>query len=129
MVEARREDHDQLIDRARTTARQMAKAAAGRETTVNAEMPLSLFFDISKMLEQLADAATLPSRPDRETAALRRIAELDIRSGSELLELGAWKRIASELQAIAQEALGRARTSFDSARRSRDDARSGGIGY
>jgi hypothetical protein len=45
-------------------------------------------------------------RLDALGASLHRIANLQVRGAAELLERGDWKRIASELQAVAQEALG-----------------------
>ena len=93
-----------LLEKARNTARQMYAAAEGRDPAINVEMPLSLFTTIADMLEQLVQVAE-GDRSGRAQVALKRIAGLDIRSAGELLELGAWKRITSQLQAIAQETL------------------------
>jgi hypothetical protein len=100
----------ETLERARHIAGQMAKAAEGRDENTNAEMPLALFVDISAMLRRLSDEiANRTVDPGVEAKALQRIADLDIRSATMLLEMNAWKRIAGELQAIAQETLGRPR--------------------
>ena len=97
----------ETIERARQLADRMAKAAAGRDGDINAEMPLALFVDISSLLQRLSDEATVAKGGQgRSERALQRIADLDIRSAQSLLEMNAWKRIAGELQGIAQEALG-----------------------
>lgn len=104
---------DELVDRAKIISRQMAEAASGREQTANAQMPLDLFITISDVLGRLAiEVEGHKILPSIETRALTRIADLDIRGATELLELGAWKRIAAELQTIAQETLGRTKASL-----------------
>ncbi len=101
---------DELVDRAKVISRQMAEAANGREQTASAQMPLDLFVTISDVLNRLAmEVEGRKTSPSIETHALTRIANLDIRGATELLELGAWKRISAELQAIALESLGRAK--------------------
>ena len=103
------------VAEATSLACKMIEAAAERDPDTNVQMPLVLFSRIAQILHELAADQAPPSpRPaqEKQQAALDRIANLDIRGARELLELGAWKKIASELQAIAQEATNRPRAPF-----------------
>lgn len=122
----------ETIERARQLADRMAQAAAGRDGNISAEMPLSLFVDISSLLQQLSDEATdRKGGQGRSERALQRIADLDIRSAQLLLEMNAWKRIVGELQAIAQDALGQPTrpTRYAPDGDGRDDAGPTGLRY
>ncbi|WP_076072130.1 hypothetical protein [Sphingomonas montana] len=108
----------------------MTEAARGRDENVNAEMPIALFVDISALLERLSNEV-VDRKPgeNRHERALQRIADLDIRSASLLLEMNAWKRIVAELQAIAQDTLGQPRRPARYTPPSDDDESGPGLRY
>lgn len=101
---------DKLVEAAHSTAKRMAATAEGKPETTAFNLPMNSFKGVAGMLEQLsARIAAQQQLLAARTAALDRIAHLEIRGATELLELRAWRRIADELQAIAQDAIGEPR--------------------
>ncbi len=96
----------ELTALAQAATAQMRTTVEGVGQDEVVRMSSGSFAAITALLGQLAvAAATRDGDAASRDRALSRIARLDIRGGRELVELGAWKKIAEEFQAIAQEAV------------------------
>jgi uncharacterized protein YigA (DUF484 family) len=91
---------------ARETAIGLGAVARGKAETHTLESDAKTFKGIARILdglnEQLEERDALV---DKLVAMHRRIADLQIRGATQLLEQQNWRKIATELQAIAQEAI------------------------
>lgn len=95
-----------LVAAAREAARGMGRIAADKPDETLLKTNAHTLRSVAGILTGLAaEMSRRPSTAERAHRALERIAALQIRGGAELLEHGDWKKIASELQAIAQDAL------------------------
>jgi len=96
-----------LVAAAAEAARGMGEVAGSKPNETPLHSDARTFRGLATMLTGLAEEA---NRREQKLSALnamlRRIANLEVRGATELLERGDWKRITAELQAIAQEALG-----------------------
>ncbi|MFW2828661.1 hypothetical protein [Sphingomonas sp. ID0503] len=96
--------------RLRTAARQaaagMSAAAKGKPEEAALESDVRTFNGIAQMLEGLSKEVDERDKMIEKLKRMHhRIAELEIRGAAELFEKNDWRKIAGELQAIAQEAL------------------------
>ncbi len=99
-------NEDKLFEFATGAAVKMREAVRGHSKEAVAHATAGSLDAIASMLEALTtDIKRRRAQHARLVTALRRIADLEIRSAGELLERGDWKRIAGELQAIANEAI------------------------
>jgi hypothetical protein len=96
-----------LVAAAAEAARGMGEVAGSKPNETPLRSDARTFRGLATMLTGLVEEARRrDQRLDALGASLHRIANLQVRGAAELLERGDWKRIASELQAVAQEALG-----------------------
>ncbi len=95
-----------LVSAATKTAEGMGQVAGDKPDKTPLKSDAHTFRGIATMLQSLSTEA----RSVNETVAqfrrtLQRIAALEVRGATELIERGDWKKVVSELQAIAQDAL------------------------
>lgn len=100
-----------LLNKITAQAAEMAAGlrgvAEGKEPTTVTHSDARTFANLASMLSTLALVVSeAKADVDRRTVALDRVANLRIRDATGLLEKQDWKKIATELQSIAQEALG-----------------------
>jgi hypothetical protein len=106
---AEQDRFDMLVAAASEAARGIGEVAGAKPNEAPLQSDARTFRGIATMLTGLcAEASQREEKVCALTAKLRRIANLEVRGAGELIEQGNWKRIASELQAIAQEALNQA---------------------
>ena len=96
-----------LVSAATKTAEGIGKVAGDKPDQTPLKSDAHTFRGIATMLNTLSAEA----RATNESCAqlrrtLQRIAMLEVRGATELIERGDWKKIVSELQSIAQDALG-----------------------
>jgi hypothetical protein len=105
-TETRPDPATRLRIAARQAAAGMDAVAKGKADATKLESDARTFNGLVRVLTGLADEV---DERDAIIARLlsmhRRIADLEIRSGALLVERGDWHTIASEFQAIAEEAL------------------------
>jgi len=101
----------ELVAKARKAADGMRQVATGKAPDAETRSDAKSFARLADMLTSLSTAAAdNEARLADALGALDRIANLKIRGASSLLGGSDWKKVSSELQAIAQEATQRART-------------------
>lgn len=97
---------DTLIQTASSATSVLKQATSGKAAEDHAETNVRTLQQLTELLEGLSgELASRRRAGDRLETALDRIATLKVRSASELIEQGKWKKLAEELQAIAQNAL------------------------
>jgi Ser/Thr protein kinase RdoA (MazF antagonist) len=97
---------DELVVMAGRAAEGMLKVATGKEPQEATHSNAATFTAVGEMLNEMAAAARQQQATNKDLLAfMERIANLKVRGASELIERGEWKKIANELQAVAQEAL------------------------
>ena len=95
-----------LVNAAREAARGMGRIAADKPDDALLKTNAHTLRSVAGILTGLATEMGRIAPPAEKMArALDRIASLQVRGAAELLEHSDWKKIASELQAIAQDAL------------------------
>ncbi|HEU0066959.1 MAG TPA: hypothetical protein VFQ57_06935 [Sphingomonas sp.] len=95
-----------LIATASSAATVLRQVTTGKGAEDHAETNVRTLTQLTEIVESLA--AQLKERQksgDRLEVALQRVAGLKVRSANELVEQGNWKKLAGELQSIAQSAL------------------------
>lgn len=97
---------DALIQTAASATSVLKQVISGKAEEDHAETNVRTLQQLTNILERLSGELTSRHRTGgRHETALERIAELKVRSASELIEQGKWKKLAEELQSIAQSAL------------------------
>jgi hypothetical protein len=105
---------DLLIRAAAEAARGMGAAAGEKPNEAPVQSDARTFRGLATMLTGLSEEADRRERQlSTMSASLSRIACLQVRGATELIERGDWRRLAGELQTIAQEAITAARTTVD----------------
>ncbi len=95
-----------LVEKATKAAADMRRTVEGKPPEQNLGTNAASLSVLAAMLSDLsADVVQRRDRDRDHEAALSRIANLKVRGAAELIEQGNWKKLASELQAIAQEAV------------------------
>lgn len=96
----------QALELAELAVARMKEASSGKPPETITETNAQTFANLAEIMDSLVGIAR--QRAEERSAmrkALERIAALDVRSVSELLEQGNWKKLVSELQSIAQDTL------------------------
>ena len=96
---------DALIHSASSATTVLKQVTSGKAAEDHAETNVRTLQQLTEILERMTGELTSRRASDRFQTALDRIAHLKVRSASELIEQGKWKKLADELQAIAQSAL------------------------
>lgn len=95
-----------LVAAAAETARGMDEVAGCKPDETPLKSDARTFRGIATMLAGLSEEARQRDALLGQLAArFRRIADIEVRGGTELIGRGDWRAIAAELQAIASEAL------------------------
>ena len=95
-----------LVSAAAKTAEGMGKVAADKPDLTPLKSDAHTFRGIARMLASLStEARTTSELCAQQRRVLQRIAMLEVRGATELIERGDWKKVVAELQAIAQDAL------------------------
>jgi hypothetical protein len=96
---------DALIHTASSATSVLRQVTSGKDAEDHAGTNVRTLQQLTEILERMADELASRRASDRHEAALERIAGLKVRSAGELIEHGKWKKLAEELQSIAQSAL------------------------
>lgn len=111
-------DPSQLVDVAAKAVAALKQVTGEHEAERTAGTTIGTLQSITQLVEELtAQVVDLRRAATLRDAALRRIANLEVRSASELIEASRWKELTAELQSLAESALG-----TDRKRAPRDDA-------
>ena len=95
-----------LVTAATRTAEGMGKVAGDKPDETPLKSDAHTFRGIARMLNSLSSEARTTSDTCLQLRrVLQRIAMLEVRGATQLIERGDWKKVVSELQAIAQDAL------------------------
>ena len=95
-----------LVERASKVAGDMQKATAGKQPADGAGTNVASLQGIANMLTDLSgDIVRRRQAMSRFEVALERISTLKVRSATQLIEQGDWKKLCAELQSVAEEAL------------------------
>ena len=110
LAESRRPDSDAVMDVAAQALRALSDATDGKAPDTSAGTTVETLKRLSDLIASLSGQLTASIGIQRDQMrALERIANLKIRSATELVERNDWKAVAAELQAIATDSLGRDR--------------------
>ena len=103
-----REKVAEVINLAERAVRGMKEACGGKPPETITETNAKTFANLAGIMENLV-TVTRQDQADRTRmlGALERIANLKVRSATELLEQKNWQKLLTEVQAIAQETLDR----------------------
>ncbi len=97
---------EQLLATAAQAGASMKESLAGRPLTDMVNTNIATLAGLIQLIDGLAGhVQARRATADVRDMALSRIANLGIRGGTELVEQGNWRKIAGELQAIAESAL------------------------
>ena len=95
-----------LIHSASNATHVLRQVTSGKAADTQAGTNVRTLQQLGEILERMAAELSERRRAGaRHQAALDRIATLKVRSAGELIEQGRWKKLAEELQAIAQSAI------------------------
>lgn len=101
-----RDKVDELIKLADRAVKGMKEASDGKEPDAVTETNAKTFANLASIMENLITVARRDQASRSQmAAALDRIANLKVRSASELLEQKRWEKLLTEVQAIAQDAV------------------------
>ena len=96
-----------LVSAATRTAEGIGKVAGDKPDKTPLKSDANTFRGIATILNTLSAEARAGSDSCAQLRrTLQRIAMLEVRGATELIERGDWKKIVGELQSIAQDALG-----------------------
>ena len=96
---------DALIHTAASATTVLKQVTSGKAADDQAGTNVRTLQQLTEILERMSGELSNRRASGRFETALERIAALKVRSASELIEQGKWKKLAEELQAIAQSAL------------------------
>lgn len=99
MVSATQIDPGQLMITATKIATSLKQHTDGHDVDKRTETTIGTLKAIMGLIESLQSSAML------RDAALRRIANLEVRGAPELIEARRWKELTAELQSLAESAL------------------------
>lgn len=95
-----------LVSAATKTADGIGKVAGDKPDKTPLKSDAHTFRGIAALLNRLSSEARANSETaTRLSRTLQRIADLEVRGATELIERNDWKKMVGELQAIAQDAL------------------------
>lgn len=94
-----------LIHTAASATTVLKQVTSGKAADDQAGTNVRTLQQLTEILERMTGELSNRRANDRFGAALERIAGLQVRSAGELIEQGKWKKLAEELQSIAQSAL------------------------
>lgn len=94
-----------LIHTASSATTVLKQVTSGKAAEDHAGTTVRTLQQLTEILERMMGELSNRRASDRFETALERIAALKVRSASELIEQGKWKKLAEELQSIAQSAL------------------------
>ena len=118
MTVATKIDPRQLVEVAAKAVAALKQVTGDHEAERATGTTIGTLQSITQLVEELsAEITALRRTAGVRDASLRRIANLEVRSASELIEASRWKELTAELQSLAQSALG-----AEPKRASRDDA-------
>ncbi len=100
-------DPSQLVPVAAKAVAALKQVTGDHEPERPAGTTISTLRSITQLVEELsAEITVLRAAAETRGTALRRIANLEVRSASELIEASRWKELTAELQSLAESALG-----------------------
>ncbi len=98
----------EVIALAERAVAEMKEASEGKPPETVTETNAQTFANLAGIMESLVGVERKDQvAREKMTSALDRIANLKVRSATELLEQKNWERLLAEVQAIAQDALTR----------------------
>lgn len=98
---------DELLALADKAVQGMKQASAGKAPETPTETNASTFANLADLVSNLTALARRERIEKEQMAhALSRVAGLQVRSAKELLEQKNWQKLLTEIQAIAQDAIG-----------------------
>ena len=106
MTVAAKIDPTKLLETAAKAVSALKQATEGHEATDTTAATIGTLRSITGLIEDLSAQVTgLRGAVAARETALRRIANLEVRSASELIEASRWKELTAELQSLAESAL------------------------
>ncbi len=106
MTVATRIDPSQLVEVAAKAVTALKQVTGDHEAERAAGTTIGTLQSITQLVQELSGhVVALRGAATLRDTALRRIANLEVRSASELIEASRWKELTAELQALAESAL------------------------
>ncbi|WP_375427164.1 hypothetical protein [uncultured Sphingomonas sp.] len=106
MTVATKIDPTKLLETASKAVSALKQATEGHEAEETTAATIGTLLSITRLIADLsAQVTSLRGATTAREAALRRIANLEVRSASELIEASRWKEVTAELQSLAESAL------------------------